>query len=77
MEWMQILDGALRIVAVAVPGLLAITSGKQTDEEAIAHMTETAKRMKVREDGGEWDEDLSKRKRRGHPVLTDGTDNEG
>lgn len=74
MDAVGIVDSALRIVAAIVPGLLALTTGKQTDEEAIEAMTSAAKRMKVREDGGTWDNDLAARKAwpgRGVPTPSD------
>lgn len=58
----SIVTAAGNIIAAVAPGVLALATGKQTDEEAIAHLAESTRRLRNREDDGEWDEDLEDRK---------------
>lgn len=59
----SIVSAALGIVSAAAPGVLAAATGHQTDDEAIAAMSDAAKKLRVREDGGEWDADLERRRK--------------
>lgn len=61
---MEIAIKLLEVVGAIAPGFLALFSGKESDEDAIAHARELLAKVPVRTGpDGTWTKDLEERKR--------------
>ena len=64
MDAASIVDSALRIVAAVAPGLLALITGQDSDEDALKHAAEELAKLERSDDpNGRWAEDLERVKR--------------
>ncbi len=63
MEAVQIVVGLLQVIAGVAPGVLAMVTGSESDEEAISKMQAATEKMPKRAGiDGAWAADLRKRK---------------